>query len=84
MKISVTQEHINEGQKRVPTVKRSASCPVSRALQDHFGIPNIEVAYSTFHIGTRVFGLPNDVREFIYSADDEDNQQTLQPFEFEI
>lgn len=81
MKITVTQDHINNGKKVNP-----ASCPIALAVKE-LGYSFVSVGNTKCHFGQvidagyRTFLLPEEAVEFVHAFD---YNWPVNPFEFEM
>ncbi len=80
MKITVSQQHINDGVRC-----DSGACPVANALHDVIHNKDIAVARTFVIINDEQIDLPSKVEDFIKSFDNPDQDpKWLEPFSFEL
>lgn len=76
IKIKVTKEHIEKGQRVSPYC-----CPIALSIREQFPNKRIVVTRAYTLIGARDFKNPSEAQEFI---DDFDHRNAVSPFEFEL
>lgn len=78
MKIEVTQEHIDSGNRG-----SCLSCPIALAIMQATGEPRVDVGFNSARIGDMVYRLPLTAQGFI-GRFDSNHPCRVEPFTFHI